>query len=150
MFRDIHAERPHNSIDRISGMKLFGNSLYTEGVEGGLGWKIMTEVTLNKQSFLTTLETIKTKFELAGPSLVLETEADGTRFALTAKRRDAPDVRAFGPCQVNGSPVSIACDISELEAAIMNAHSDAKEESLTLLIGEGIWVKDPNSATVDL
>lgn len=124
--------------------------MYTEGVEGGLGWKIMTEVTLNRQSFLTTLETIKTKFELAGPSLVLETEPDGTRFALTAKRRDASDVRAFGPCQVKGTPVSIACDISDLESAIVTACQDVNEENLTLLIGDGIWVKDPNPASAGL
>ncbi len=110
----------------------------------------MTEVILNKQSFLTTLETIKSRFELAGPSLVLETEPAGNRFALTAKRRDASDVRAFGPCTVKGDPISIACDISELEAAIRNAHADAKEENLTLLIGDGIWVKDPHPAETEL
>src|SRR5665213_3394232 len=107
----------------------------------------MTEVTLNKRSFLTTLDTIKTRFELAWPSLVLETEPDGTRFSLTAKRANAADVRAFGPCEVKGSPISIACDISDLESAILNAHQDLNEENLTLLIGDGIWVKDPNPAT---
>jgi hypothetical protein len=112
----------------------------------------MTEVTLNKQSFLKTLEVIKTHFEFSSPSLTFETEADGHRFALTAKlivgdqRSNAPDVRAFGPCEVKGNTVSIICDISDLESAIANAYGDAVEENLTLLIGDGIWVKDPHSA----
>lgn len=105
----------------------------------------MTEVTLNKQAFLKTLEVIKTQFELASPSLTIETEPDGKRFALTVKRNNAPEVRAFGPCVVKGEPVSIVCDISDLESAIVNAYENANEEDLTLLIGDGIWVKDPHS-----
>jgi hypothetical protein len=110
----------------------------------------MTEVTLNKRSFLATLEAIKTKFVLAGPELVFETEPDGRRFQLTAKRQSADDVRAFGPCEVKGDPISIACNITDLEAAIVNAYQNANEENLTLLIGDGIWVKDPHAADAAL
>lgn len=116
----------------------------------------MTEVTLNKRSFVATLEAIKTHFEFVSHSLTIETEPDGARFALTAKQAsptmlgtNAPDVRAFGPCEVKGDPVSIVCDISDLESAIINAYKDAIEENLTLLIGDGIWVKEPHSAETE-
>jgi len=113
----------------------------------------MTEVTFDKKTFLATLDALQTQFKLMTPTIQLQTELGGTRFQLHAKRMsDHPDrddmqpVSAFGPCQVKGEPVSVEFDIKDLHAAILDAHQSHEAEKVTLLVGEGVWVKDPAPA----
>ncbi len=109
----------------------------------------MTEITLFKKSFLATLEALRTQFNVIDPTLVLETEPTGDRFSLLAKRSDGQNVQAFGPCEVSGAPVSIQCDMVQLQDAIVAAHENLDEEKVTLLVGDGIWVKDPVTGAND-
>jgi hypothetical protein len=103
----------------------------------------MTEITFNKKAFLETLTALETQFKLSSNDLLLETEENGQRFVLEAKRSDGPEVRAFGPCQVKGEPVKVNFDLKEVENAVRSAHEGADSDSVTLLIGDGLWVKDP-------
>ncbi|GEM_PF-3115159 len=103
----------------------------------------MTEITFHKKSFLATIEAFKTQFNVVDTTLQLETEANGERFSLLAKRSTGQNVQAFGPCEVKGEPVSIQCDMLDLEQAIVSAHERLNEEKITLLVGDGLWVKDP-------
>jgi hypothetical protein len=103
----------------------------------------MTEVTFNKKAFLETLEVLQKQFTLASNDLMLETEEGGERFILEVKRSDGQEVRAFGPCQVKGEPVKVNFDLTEVESAVKSAHEGANSDSVTLLIGNGLWVKDP-------
>lgn len=110
----------------------------------------MTEVTFDKRSFLATLEALQKQFDLASNELLLETESAGedasaTRFMLEAKRKDGQDVRAFGPCSVKGEMVSIKCDLKEVEQAVILAHEGIEAEKVTFIIGDGIWVKEPEA-----
>jgi hypothetical protein len=100
----------------------------------------MTEVTFNRKTFISTLDAFKTRFELASSIAVLETEPSGERFILSAKRTNGIDVRAFGPCSVKGEPLNVEFDLSDLEKAITDA--TATSDNLTLLIGDGLWVKE--------
>ncbi len=104
----------------------------------------MTEVTFDKRTFLATLEALQKQFDLASNELLLETQPD-SRFMLEAKRKDGQDVRAFGPCQVKGEMVSIKCDIKEIEQAVILAHEGIETEKVTFIIGDGIWVKEPEA-----
>jgi hypothetical protein len=97
----------------------------------------MTEITFHTKSFLATLDTLASQFDLAGPTLMLETEASGNRFILTAKRKNDNDVRAFGPCTVVGNPVSVEWDRSDLETAIKNGLTES-DEHVTLIIPDGL------------
>ena len=106
----------------------------------------MTEVTFHKKTFLATLDALQMQFDLVGPELVLETEPSGERFIMAAKRKDLTDVRAFGPCEVRGEPISVEFNIDDLRAAILDAHQTDEAEKLTLLVGNGIWVKDTTAA----
>lgn len=103
----------------------------------------MTEVTFNKKAFLGTLEALRQQFTLASNELTLETEASGERFILEAKRSDGAEVKAFGPCEVHGEPVRVNFDLTDVENAVLSAHEGDTSESVTLIIGEGLWVKDP-------
>ena len=105
----------------------------------------MTEITFHRKTLLATLDAILTQFDLASSDLILETEPSGDRFILVAKRKDLQDVRAFGPCQVKGNPVSVEFDINDLQTAIVDAHQTDEAENVTLLVGDGLWVKDPVS-----
>jgi hypothetical protein len=104
----------------------------------------MTEVTFDKHSFLATLEALQKQFDLASNELLLET-TDGEHFMLEAKRKDGNDVRAFGPCQVKGEMVSIKCDMKEIEQAVILAHEGLEAVKVTFIIGDGIWVKEPEA-----
>ena len=121
----------------------------------------MTEITLPKKSFLATLDALQTQFQLSTTRVHFETETSGNRFILAAKRglepvlgpvaqdappQSAPEVRAFGPCQVVGEPVSVDFDIKELQSAIINAHGLVATESLTLVVADGVTVKRPTAA----
>ena len=110
----------------------------------------MTELTFNKNAFLTTLDAFQTKFELESNNFTLESEASGDRFILSAKRKDGNDVRAFGPCQVKGEPVSVVFDVTDLQRSIQETHKDANVENVTLIVGEGLWVKEPLVYTITL
>ncbi len=116
----------------------------------------MTEITLPKKSFLATLDALQTQYQLSTTVVHFETEPAGDRFMLAAKRgiepvvgpvgydapvQQAPEVRAFGPCQVVGDPVSVDFDLKELQTAILKVHSDPKEESVTLVVSAGVSVK---------
>jgi hypothetical protein len=103
----------------------------------------MTEVTFNKKAFLETLHVLQTQFNLVTPAVQLATEPSGERFSLTAKRDDDQNVGAFGPCEVKGDPISVEFDIKDLEAAIIDAHGASDVEKVTLLVANGVWVKDP-------
>lgn len=107
----------------------------------------MTEIQLNKNVFLRTLQALRGQFELATTAIVLETDETGKQFILTAKRENAPDVRAFGPCTVKGEPLNVEFDLVELEAAINSASIEGDE--MTLLIGDGLWVKETAPAGSD-
>jgi hypothetical protein len=100
----------------------------------------MTEITFNRKSFIETLDVFQSQFELASPAVVLETEPSGDRFILTAKRKDAPEVKAFGPCSVKGEPLNVEFDIQDLRRAVAEASTTG--DDLTLLIGDGLWVKE--------
>ena len=110
----------------------------------------MTELTFNKNAFLATLEAMLTKFELESNSFTLESEPSGERFILAAKRKDGNDVRAFGPCEVKGEPVSIIFDSVDLQRSIEETHRNVNSEKLTLIVGDGLWVKEPLVYTVTL
>ena len=110
----------------------------------------MTELTFNKNAFLTTLETFQTKFELESNNFTLESEASGDRFILSAKRKDGNDIRAFGPCQVKGNPISVAFDVLDLQRSIQETHKAANVENLTLIVGDSLRVKEPLVYTITL
>ena len=103
----------------------------------------MTEVTFNKKAFLGTLEALQTQFTLASHELTLETEPNGQRFILGGKRSDGQEVKAFGPCEVKGQPVHVTFDLKDVELAVISAHEGHSAETVTLLIADGLWVKDP-------
>ena|SRR5436309_15797482 len=103
----------------------------------------MTEITFNKNAFLATLEAMLTKFELASNSFTLESPASGDQFILTAIRKDGPEVKAFGPCEVRGEPISIRFDGPELQESIAKTHKGSNAENVTLIVGDGLWVKEP-------
>lgn len=100
----------------------------------------MTEIQLNLSTFVNTLEAIRSKFTLASTTVTLETDESGKQFILTARRENAPEVRAFGPCEVKGAPLNVEFDMADLESAIANA--SVSGETLTLLVGDGLWVKE--------
>jgi len=104
----------------------------------------MTEVTFDKRTFLATLEALQMQFELTSNELLLETQPDG-RFMLEAKRKDGQDVRAFGSCQTKGEMVNIKFDLKEIEQAVILAHEGIEAEKVTFIIGDGIWVKEPEA-----
>ena len=110
----------------------------------------MTELTFNKNAFLTTLETFQTKFELENNSFTLESEPSGDRFILSAKRKDGNDVRAFGPCQVKGEQVAVIFDANELQRSIAEVHGNSNTPNVTLIVGETLSVKEPLVYTVTL
>ena len=103
----------------------------------------MTEVTLSKRGLLGTFEALQTQMTLATNELTLETEPNGERFILSGKRSDGNDVKAFGPCKVKGEPVHVNFDLKDVELAVLSAHQGTESEDVTLIIGEGLWVKDP-------
>src|SRR5579871_3012804 len=103
----------------------------------------MTEVTFNKGAFLKMLEALRTQFNLASNEITLETEEGGDRFSVEAVRADGPQVKAFGPCTAKGSPVRVSFDLKDVEAAIISAHEGADAGEVTLIVGDGLWVKDP-------
>jgi hypothetical protein len=103
----------------------------------------MTEVTFNKKAFMATLDALQQQFTLASNELTLETEPNGERFILGAKRSDGNEVKAFGPCQVKGAPVHVNFDLKDIELAVLSAHQGAESEDVTFIIGDGLWVKDP-------
>ena len=102
----------------------------------------MTEITFHRKSFLATIDALANQFDLAGPTFKLETEAAGNRFILTAKRNNASDVHAFGPCTVAGNPISVECDRSDLQTAIEGGHETESGEHVTLTIRNGLLVKN--------
>jgi hypothetical protein len=104
----------------------------------------MTEIQFNRSTFVHTLEAIRSKFTLASTTVTLETDEEGTQFVLTARRENAPEVRAFGPCTVNGAPLNVEFDMADLESAIAGATIGG--ETLTLLVGDGLWVKETAAA----
>jgi hypothetical protein len=110
----------------------------------------MTELTFNKNAFLETIEAILTKFELESNSFTLESEPSGDKFILTAKRKDGTDVKAFGGCTVKGEPVSVMFDATELQRSIQETLQNSTAENVTLIVGDGIWVKEPLTYTVSL
>ena len=111
----------------------------------------MTEVIFDKKTFLATLDALQTQFTLLTPIVQLVTEPSGDRFQLHARRDDSTpisegagqEVAAFGPCQVKGEPVSVEFDIKDLHSAILDAHKEHDAEKVTLLVANGVWVKDP-------
>jgi hypothetical protein len=103
----------------------------------------MTEVSFNKKAFLATLEALQNQFTLATNDLTLETEPNGERFMLGGVRTDGNEVKAFGPCQVHGEPVHVNFDLKDIESAILSAHEGQDSETVTFIIGDGLWVKDP-------
>ena len=129
----------------------------------------MTEITLPKKSFLATLDAFQTQFQLASPTILLETEPAGDRFMMVAQRVANPvlpqaakpgpssapnlgpalapaetiEVRAFGPCQTAGEPVSVEFDISQLQGAINQAYKSSQADSITLVVSDGVSVKTP-------
>jgi hypothetical protein len=110
----------------------------------------MTEITFNKNAFLATLEAMLTNFELESNSFTLESEPSGDRFILAAKRKDGNDVRAFGPCEVKGDPISVIFDSVALQHSIEETFRTANAEKMTLIVGDGLWVKEPLVYTVSL
>jgi hypothetical protein len=106
----------------------------------------MTEVSFERKSFLGMLDALRTQFELSSPTVVLETEPSGERFSLSARREDNAEVKAFGPCVVKGEPVRVEFDIADLQQAVLDAHDGIESDNVTLLVGDGIWVKDPSTA----
>ena len=102
----------------------------------------MTEVTFHKKSFLETFDALRKQFN-AVPEIVLETDSSGNRFTLRAKGGTDQIVQAFGPCESVGPAFSVQCNMTELEAAIIDAHADSDAEKVTLIVGDGVWVKDP-------
>jgi len=107
----------------------------------------MTEVTFHKKSFLETFDALRKQFD-ATPDIVLETDANGSRFTLRAKGGTHQIVQAFGPCVSIGPAFSVQCNMTDLEQAIVDAHSESDDERVTLIIGDGVWVKDPEPAGV--
>ena len=110
----------------------------------------MTELTFNKNAFLATIDAMLTKFELENNSFSLESEPSGERFILVARRKDGNEVKAFGPCEVKGPPVSVMFDAPELQQSIEDAHRASNSEKVTLIVGDGLWVKEPLTYTVNL
>jgi hypothetical protein len=100
----------------------------------------MTEIQFDRKIFVKTLEAFRTQFQLSKPTVTLQTEESGDRFVLTAIREGASEVKAFGPCRVTGEPVNIEFDMSDLAGAIEAA--TIASDDLTLLVGEGLWVKE--------
>ncbi|MDP4201021.1 MAG: hypothetical protein Q8922_15615 [Bacteroidota bacterium] len=104
----------------------------------------MTEVTFDKRTFLATLEAFQKQFTLASTDALLETTS-ADRFMLEVKRSDNQDVRAFGPCEVKGEMVHISFDFKEVEQAVISAHEGIEAAKVTLIVGDGIWVKEPEA-----
>ena len=104
----------------------------------------MTEITLNKDVFLKTIQAFQSQFEVENPEVVLESDPGGERFVLTAKRPNGVPVKAFGPCLIKGDQFSVEFDMKELEQSIEEAFSGSEMTDVTLIIANGIWVKDPS------
>ena len=103
----------------------------------------MTEITFDKKSFLKTLDAFLTQFQLRSTTARLETQPAGDRFQLSAVRTNDETVVAFGPCKTHGEMVAIDFDLRDLQGAILEAHAPHAAESVTLIVGEGLFVKDP-------
>ena len=108
----------------------------------------MTEVTFHKKSLLETFDALRKQFN-ATPELVIETDANGNRFTLRAMGGTDQIVQAFGPCESIGPAISVQCNMTDLEQAIIDAHLGSDAEMVTLLVGDGVWVKDPQPASVE-
>jgi hypothetical protein len=108
----------------------------------------MTEVTFHKKSFLDTFEALRKQFN-ATPDIVIETDVSGSRFTLRAMGGTDQIVQAFGPCESIGPAISVQCNMTDLEQAIIDAHSDSDVEMVTLIVGDGVWVKDPEPSEVE-
>ena len=107
----------------------------------------MTEVSFHKKSFLDAFDALRKQFN-AVPDIVLETDASGNRFTLRAKGGTDQIVQAFGPCESIGPAISVQCNMTDLEQAIIEAHSDSYADSVTLIFGDGVWVKDPEPSGI--
>jgi hypothetical protein len=110
----------------------------------------MTELTFNKNAFLATIDAILTKFELESNSFTLESEPSGDKFILTAMRKGGVEVKAFGGCTVKGDPISVIFDAPELKRSIEETLQNSNALNVTLIVGDGLWVKEPLVYTVSL
>lgn len=105
----------------------------------------MSEVTFDFRTFLQAIDAILNQ-PIATTMTQLDTDETGGRFRLVIERKDGQQLNAFGPCKVKGDQVSVHFDLRELQTSILNTHATVDSPEVTIIVGDGMWVKDPTAA----
>ena len=75
-----------------------------------------------------------------------EIKGGAAKIAEFSKYSSAPTHVMF----VKGEPVSVIFEATELQRSIQETLQNSNVENVTLIVGDGIWVKEPLTYTVSL
>ena len=100
----------------------------------------MAEITLNRKTFVATLDAIQRQSPLSTPMLVIESASEPGRWILTAERVDNQITRAFGPCEGSGEEFKESFNVIDLAEEISDKIPE-NVQSITLVMNNGVRLK---------